>query len=81
MTEKNVTATRFKSDCLRLIEVMKRDREPVVITRHGKPVARLSPIDDPEPHAPLFGSMQHTIVGYGDIIAPAADLEEWDALR
>lgn len=79
MADKTVTATQFKADCLRLIDAMGRDRQPVLVTRHGKPVARLVPV--PEERLSIIGSMKGSIVGYGDIISPAADSEDWDVLR
>lgn len=81
MTEKTVTATVFKSDCLKLIDAMNRDHEPVVVTRHGKPVARLVPVETNEGRQSLFGAMKDTILDYDDIISPASDPEDWDALR
>ncbi|MEC5291336.1 type II toxin-antitoxin system Phd/YefM family antitoxin [Aurantimonas sp. C2-6-R+9] len=81
MTEKTVTATVFKSDCLKLIDAMNRDHEPVVVTRHGKPVARLVPVETNEGRQSLFGAMKDTIHYDDDLIEPAADPSEWEALR
>lgn len=41
---KLVSATVFKATCLRVIEQMNRDREPVVVTKRGRPVAIVSPV-------------------------------------
>ena len=81
MSEKTVTATQFKSDCLKLIDTMNRDREPVVVTRHGKPVAKLVPVEPAGKRQSIIGSMKGTVLSYGDIISPASDTEDWDALR
>ena len=48
-TEKVVTATHFKTHCLRLLEDVRRTRQRLIVTRHGKPVAEIGPPSVPEP--------------------------------
>jgi prevent-host-death family protein len=48
-----ITATQFKARCLRLLDEVSETGEPLVITKRGRPVARLEP---PEPPADLRGS-------------------------
>lgn len=78
--DKIVSAARFKAECLRLIEQMERDREPVTITRRGRPVAVLTPFEEEAPRA-LFGAMQGTVLRYDDPFSSALDPEAWDANR
>lgn len=80
MIEKTVTATRFKIECLKLIETMNHDGRSVVVTRHGKPVARLSPVAN-QGRPSIIGSMQGSVLRYDDPFEPAIAPEEWDALR
>ena len=80
MIETTVTATRFKTECLKLIDTMNHDGRSVVVTRHGHPVARLSPVTT-QARPSIIGSMQGSIISYSDIISPASDLQDWDALR
>jgi prevent-host-death family protein len=40
---REITATQFKAHCLRVLDEVAETREPVVITKHGRPVARLEP--------------------------------------
>lgn len=81
MTEKTVTATRFKSDCLKLIDAMNRDRKPVIVTRHGKPVAKMMPVETTEAVPALVGSMKGTVLRFDDPFEPALSPNEWDAVR
>jgi antitoxin (DNA-binding transcriptional repressor) of toxin-antitoxin stability system len=53
-----------------------QQRTPLVITKRGKPIAKLVPIDDKP--IDLFGYMAGTIKICGDIISPIDDLE-WTA--
>lgn len=48
-----ITATQFKSRCLRLLDEVAETGEPLVVTKHGRPVARVEPVDAP---ADLRGS-------------------------
>jgi len=71
--DRRVSAADFKANCLRLIDEVALQRRPVVITKRGKPVARLVPVED-EPKD-LFGCMAGTAKICGDIIGPIEDLE------
>jgi prevent-host-death family protein len=56
---KTIAATRFKQQCLALLESV--DPEGIVITKHGKPVARLVPIEGAS--RALIGSLKGKIKG------------------
>jgi prevent-host-death family protein len=68
-----VPAATFKANCLRLMDEVARRRRPIVITKRGKPVAKLVPVDN----APidLFGYMADSTKIVGDIISPIDDVE------
>lgn len=71
-----ISAAQFKARCLKLMDEVAKTRKPIVITKRGKPVAKLVPAE-PEPRKPLFGCMAGTITYVGDIESP---LEvEWEA--
>jgi prevent-host-death family protein len=70
-----IPAGEFKAKCLQLMDRVARSGEPIVITKRGRPVAKLVPADEPEP---LFGYMAGTARVVGEIItAPHLD---WSAL-
>ena len=74
----NIAAGEFKAKCLKLMDKVARDREEIVITKRGKPVAKLVPVNDAE--APTgYGCMKGTGKIVGDIVSPI-DVE-WDAAR
>jgi prevent-host-death family protein len=72
---KQLSATTFKAKCLAMIDDVRRTGEPVEITRHGKPVARIVPCTrDVEGFVnPLKGS----ILFEKDLVAPTG--ERWNA--
>ena len=58
------------------MDLVEKTREPITITKHGRPVAQLAPV--PADEKSLFGYMKDTLKIEGDVIAPLD--EEWSAL-
>ena len=48
MTQDNnqIGAEEFKTHCLKLIDRVNQTKQPITITKHGKPLAKLTPIED-----------------------------------
>ena len=63
-----IGAGEFKAKCLKLLDEVERQRKQVVITKRGKPVAKLVPIT--ERSVSFIGSMRGTMEILGDIVAP-----------
>ena len=75
-----VAISEFKAKCLALLEQVRLTRQPIRITRHGKPVAEIVPPTGLQDRASWIGSMKDSKI-IGDIISPANDEDEWEALR
>jgi prevent-host-death family protein len=75
---KEMPAGVFKAECLAIMDEVQAKREPVLITKHGKPVAKLVPVDGKRPS--LFGSMKHEMTIVGDIVSPAIPAEDWNCI-
>jgi len=75
---KTMPAGEFKARCLRVMEEVKRYRTPVVITKKGRPVAKLVPPDTPPPD--VFGCMAGTARIVGDIEAPILPVSAWETV-
>lgn len=71
---KTIGAGEFKAKCLKLLDEVAETREPLVITKHGKPVAQVVPIPQ---RRDIFGAMKGSVLWEGDIISPI-DVE-WEA--
>jgi len=76
-----VAISEFKAKCLALLEQVRRTRQPIRITRHGKPVAEIVPPSPVPDRSAWMGSMKGRMEILGDIISPASDEDEWEALR
>lgn len=70
-----VPAGQFKAQCLKLMDEVKARHEEIVITKRGKPVAKLVPYE--ETPVPTHGFMKNTVTIIGDIVSPVG--EKWDA--
>lgn len=72
---KTVAAGEFKARCLSLMDDVQRTRETVIITKRGRPVAKLVPVaaakDD------FIGRLQGKIRIVGDIESPVMPPETW----
>jgi prevent-host-death family protein len=77
---KEMPAGEFKAKCLRVMEDVRKYRTPVVITKKGKPVAKLVPAD--EPKKSIFGCMADKMQIIGDIEGPVLPpIAEWDMVK
>ena len=63
LRRKTVGSADFKAKCLEYIDHVNESRAEYVVTRHGKPVAKLVPVDAVKPRSPL-GSMKGTVLKY-----------------
>lgn len=57
MDTQKIMASTFKQQCLALLDQVARTRVPIIITKHGQPVAQLMPLDDP-PGRSTMGSVR-----------------------
>jgi prevent-host-death family protein len=74
-----IKISEFKAKCLAILAKVERTNSPVVITKRGRPVARILPPDTPEKKSWL-GCMSGTAHIVGDIVSPdPADENLWTA--
>jgi len=73
-SRRTIAAAAFKARCLALLDEVGATREALVVTKRGRPVARLVPNEAPA-RRPLRGSVRIR----GDIVAPLG--ETWGAQR
>ena len=81
MKTKTIAAGTFKARCLAIMDEVQAKRQAVVITKRGKPVAKLVPVEK-EAKDDIFGFFKGkgTIEIKGDIVSPAFSPEEWGDL-
>ena len=74
---KRVAARSFKARCLALMDEVQTRRETLVITKRGKPVAKLVPADQDSDE--IYNFLRGKGAVAGDVISPA--LEDWGNLK
>lgn len=79
MTMKTIGAGEFKARCLTLMEDVRSTRQPLLITKRGKPVAKLVPAEDKKDD--FIGRLKGVMKIVGDIESPVVPAEDWEALR
>jgi prevent-host-death family protein len=75
---RKIAAGSFKTNFLTLIDEVRAKHETVLITKHGKPVAMLVPVNTETNEIYNFLKGKGTITG--EILSPALSLEEWGEL-
>ena len=80
MGTKTVPAGQFKVHCLAIMDEVAAKRQAIVITKRGKPVAKLVPVEKEKDDIFGFLKGKGKIEIKGDIIAPALTPEEWGDL-
>ena len=76
---KKMAAGSFKIHCLAVMDEVQAKRETVVITKRGRPVAKLIPADSDSDDIYNFLAGKGAITG--DVVSPALGREEWGKLK
>ena len=76
---KKMAAGSFKVHCLAVMDEVQAKRETVVITKHGKPVAKLVPVDKDTDD--IYGFLAGKGSIQGDVVSPALSPEDWGEIK
>lgn len=64
-----IPAAEFKANCLKIMDEVEKTHEPVIITKRGRPVAKLVSVERPgTKRKPLFGYMAGEATLLGDVV-------------
>ena len=78
MKTRTMAAGKFKAQCLAVMDEVQKKRQPVVVTKRGKPVVKIIPIELVKDE--IFGFLQGKGKITGDTVKPALTLKEWGNL-
>lgn len=76
--ERTIMASRFKAECLAILDQVDEMKVTFTITKHGRPVAKLVPADIDDYGADLMGSVTLIAEDDEDYFSTG---EVWDAER
>jgi len=81
---RNIPAGEFKAKCLALMDEIHASGEGIIVTKRGRPVARVLPSWVPDGDTSslnsVFGFMRGVGVVQGDIVGPIVPAEDWSLL-
>ena len=75
-----IAISKFKAQCLSILEQVRRTGQAIQVTRFGKAVAEVHPPAPAKREAGWIGSMRGTARLVGDIVTPVVSDSEWEAL-
>ena len=76
---KKISAGKFKTHCLSIMDDVHATRHPVLVTKRGRPVVKLVPADSG--HDDFIGRLEGVVKILGDIESPIEPPESWEAVR
>ena len=74
-----VSISKFKATCLELLRKVRSTGQPILVTKHGEPIAEVRPPQPPRRAESPVGCMKGRVVILGDIISPVAE-NDWEVL-
>jgi len=74
MKTKTIPAGAFKARCLAIMDEVQAKRQSVVITKRGRPVAKLVPVEEKKDE--IFGFLKGKGKVVGDVVSPVMTPEE-----
>jgi prevent-host-death family protein len=75
-----LSISKFKATCLAVLDKVKRTGQPVLVTKHGEPIAIIEPPPLKEMGKSWLGSFKDKGEITGDIISPALNENDWGLL-
>ena len=57
MADRIIMASKFKQQCLALLDQVANTKSPLTVTKHGKAIARVVPISQGDERKPVMGSV------------------------
>jgi len=82
-TPREIAAGEFKAKCLALLDEVNETGQEIVITKRGRPTAKLIPFTQPKKGS-FIGRLEGILKINGDpddLIKPIFPLEDWDMLK
>ncbi len=73
-----INAAEFRKKCFKILDQVRATRREVIITKRGKPVAKIVHIVQKNEKDPMLGALSGTGRTMGDLTQPIADSNQWE---
>jgi len=77
MSEQQMAAAEFKAHCLQVLDEVQQSGKSLIVTKRGKPVARIVPIPKTNPGS-LYGCLRDMLKIQGDLVESTGEMWEVD---
>lgn len=74
-----IAISEFKATCLAVLERVRRTGTPIVVTRHGEPIAEVIPPSIATARESWLGTMRDTASVVSDLVSPVST-QDWEVL-
>ena len=73
-----INAAEFRTRCFKILDEVQTTHKQVIITKRGKPIARIVHIQEQDRKDPLLGVLIGAGRTVGDLTQPIVDSQEWE---
>ncbi len=73
-----INAAEFRTKCFKILDQVNTTHREIVITKRGKPIAKIVHIDQANQKEPLIGALAGTGRTLGDLTEPVTDSKDWE---
>lgn len=73
-----INAAEFRKNCFKILDQVQMTHKEVIITKRGKPIARLLQITQDNDKDPLLGSMEGLVETLDDLTDPVIEHNAWE---
>lgn len=79
--QQTISKSQFKAHALELLRMVEEQKQPLIITHAGKPVAKVIPYQEELNQEAILKSLRGSVLKYDDPTKPAIDPQDWDMLK
>ena len=72
-----INVVQFRANCFRILDEVQQQHKEVIITKRGKPIAKLVHVVQEKDKDPLLGAMPGVVETIGDLTEPVIDPDDW----
>jgi prevent-host-death family protein len=73
-----INAAEFRSKCFKILDQVNATHREVIITKRGKPIAKIVHIEQVGEKDPMLGAMAGSGKTLGDLTQPVIDSDSWE---
>jgi prevent-host-death family protein len=73
-----IKAAEFRINCFKILDRVRDTQQEIIITKRGKPIAKVVHIDQPGKEDLLLGALLGSGRTVGDLTEPVSDWHDWE---